>query len=80
MADPHRKTLGPGSRAPPRRRGPGAPRGQPLPASATPLPLTRLGPGVTTRAKTAETYANPPRRPLPWDGSTHARPGSGPEN
>jgi hypothetical protein len=35
----HDRALGPGSRAPPGCRGPGAPRGQPLPPSATPLPI-----------------------------------------
>ena len=74
MTDLNRRTLGPGSRAPPGRRGPGAPRGQPLQASATPPPYP-AEPGVTTRVKTAETYANPAYRPAFRDGLTYARPG-----
>jgi hypothetical protein len=35
----HDRALGPGSRAPPASRRPGAPRGQPLHTSAAPLPL-----------------------------------------
>ena len=81
MADRYRTALGPGSRAPPAR---GRTRGAAWTATTRQRDapaLTRLSPGVTTRVKTAETCANLLSRPLlPRDGSTHARPGSGPEN
>jgi hypothetical protein len=71
----NRSTLGPGSRAPPCHRGPGAPRGQPLQASATPPPYPAEprghDPGQNSRDPCEPSMPSPVFR----DGVTYARPG-----
>ena len=73
MTDLKRNALGPGSRAPPGYGGSGAPRGQPLQASATPPPYPAEprghDPGQNSRDLREPSEPSPPS-----PGRIHARP------